>query len=133
MHVYKIIVSVGQSINQRSDKRPGLVTATSKTVQACIGQRGQGHRDIIFPRIQFPILAYSAFLAEAEASTTSHGLGGALGNGMPAARSRSLRARPMAHAAVPRFRPQTRPTAAHMSMKSLEGLNWLEMPNSDAA
>lgn len=65
--------------------------------------------------------------------TTSQGLGAGLGRGIPAALSLSLRARPICHAACPRFRPQTSPTAAHMSMNNLLGLNWEEIPYSDAA
>ena len=54
---------------------------------------------------------------------TSQGLGGALGSGTPASLSLSLLALPMSHAAVPRLRPHTNPTAANKSMHSLEGLN----------
>ena len=63
----------------------------------------------------------------------SHGRGGAFGRGTPASLSLFLRALPISHAAVPLLRPQTSPTAANKSMHSLEGLNWLEMPNSEAA
>ena len=62
---------------------------------------------------------YSIFFG----TLTSHGLGAGFGNGTPLAASRSRLSRPIAHAAVPRFRPHTSPTAAMRSIISLDGLN----------
>eukprot|EP00962_Isochrysis_galbana_P032009 scaffold10478_cov114-Isochrysis_galbana.AAC.4 len=38
-----------------------------------------------------------------------------------------------AHIAVARLRSDTRPSAAHRSITSLVGLNWVKIPYSDAA
>ena len=63
----------------------------------------------------------------------SHGLAGAFGSAIPFAASRSRRALPAVHAAVPRLRPQTSPATANRSMNNFDGLYWDDTPNSDAA
>jgi hypothetical protein len=99
---------------------------------------GISQKSVIFHLASFDILKsssnsiffpYSCLVA----AVTSQGLGAGFSKGTPASRSLSRLALPMSQAAVPRFLPQTNPTAANTSMNNLLGLNWDEMPNSDAA
>mmetsp|Transcript_37128 Transcript_37128/g.41005 ORF Transcript_37128/g.41005 Transcript_37128/m.41005 type:complete len:85 (+) Transcript_37128:342-596(+) len=66
-------------------------------------------------------------------ASISQGLAALSGSATPFIKSLSRLARPIAQAPVALFRPHTKPTAAKVSMRSFDGLNCLEIPNSEAA